>query len=755
MTHAVPPRAGSTVGRAAAAAAALLLVVGSIPPPAAAEDAGPPTIADLVMTPGTVGPGPLLVTATASDDTGVAQAQVQVDGGAWALMAPGDAAYGATSVAVSALLNADVRQVSTNGPTTCAVLANGALLCWGSNAHGELGMGTKSSAPTPIAAVAAGIDGSSRAATALRVGVGAEFVCVSLADATIRCWGSGSYGQLGNGANAESLTPVVVSGVVGGAGVDLAVGYSHACAAQGDGTSVKCWGTGWNGELGNGAGASSATPVVVSGIDGATPARTVTQVAAGYYATCARMANGAAMCWGRNYEGQAGNTSAPQFVLSPSPVVGIDGSTTATSARSVAVGFEFACAVMASATVAGGGGAKCWGSGAGVDALGRGGVPGDSRLPAPVFGLDGATEATAVAGIALGSSQACAFTVAGTPVCWGNNSYGQLGTGGSPVNSNRPLEVSGLAGAVVAPAVASVDAGANVSCVTDGAGTLRCWGWNPSGGLGDGTVDTRTSPVVLRGVGGRLADGDHEVCVRAVDAAANVSEPVCSTAHVDRVAPTATAPTATVRTGVPLSGTSVSMAVAWSGADDIDGSGVARFELERSVSGRAWTPISTSLATPSANVTVASSGTVRFRARTIDKAGNASEWATGPTLTVRLTQQNSTAVKYSGTWTSTSSSAYSGGSAKYASVAGRSASYTFTGRSIALVTTMARTRGSVKIYLSGRLVKTASLYSSSTKYRMVVWQAWWPTSASRTVKLVVVGTRGRPRVDLDAFVVVK
>jgi hypothetical protein len=208
------------------------------------------------------------------------------------------------------------------------------------------------------------------------------------------------------------------------------------------------------------------------------------------------------------------------------------------------------------------------------------------------------------------------------------------------------------------------------------------------------------------------------------------------------------------RTGAALSGTSIPLTLTWSGGTS-GGSGVARYELAESRNGGAWTVISTSLTARSANVTVAASGTVRYRVRAVDTAGNAGAWTYGPTLTPRLTQQTSSAVRYSSTWYGSSASSFSGGSAKYARAAGRSATYTFTGRSIALVTTRATTRGKVKIYINGVYKGTVDLYRSSTQYRSIAWKGTWSTSATRTIKIVVVGTSGRPRVDVDAFVVLK
>jgi hypothetical protein len=221
-------------------------------------------------------------------------------------------------------------------------------------------------------------------------------------------------------------------------------------------------------------------------------------------------------------------------------------------------------------------------------------------------------------------------------------------------------------------------------------------------------------------------------------------------------APTTTAPTGTLRTTAALTGTGIPFRLAWAGSDNPGGSGIGHYELDRSTdAGVTWTSLSASLVTASYNVTVPSAGTISFRVRAIDVAGNIGAWATGPVLSPRLIQQSVTAVRYAGTWTSTSASLYSGSSEKYAKVAKASATYRFTGRSIALVTTTARTRGKLKVYVNGALVATVDLRSTTTKYRVLVWQKTWSTSGTRTVKLVNAGTAGRPRVDLDAFATVK
>jgi pimeloyl-ACP methyl ester carboxylesterase len=241
------------------------------------------------------------------------------------------------------------------------------------------------------------------------------------------------------------------------------------------------------------------------------------------------------------------------------------------------------------------------------------------------------------------------------------------------------------------------------------------------------------------------------------DAAGNpgpTADAASATVTVDRTLPsTAASLGATPRTGAALAGTSVPLTLTWKPATDV-GSGVGGYELERSTNGGTWTAAGVYTET-STGVTAASSGTVRYRVRAVDKADNKGGWAYTATLSPRLTQQSKASVRYRGTWTVSKSSAYSGSSVKYAKVKGRSASYTFTGRSVAFVTTKAPSRGKVKVYINGVYQDTVATYRSATQYRVLAWQRTWSTSAKRTIKLVVVGTSGRPRVDLDAFVVVK
>jgi len=209
-----------------------------------------------------------------------------------------------------------------------------------------------------------------------------------------------------------------------------------------------------------------------------------------------------------------------------------------------------------------------------------------------------------------------------------------------------------------------------------------------------------------------------------------------------------------LRTGTSLAGSSSQARLTWTGKDNAGGSGIAFYLVARSVNGGSYSTFGT-VTTPAMNVTLANGTSYRFRVRAVDHEGNTDAWAYGPTIGARLVQQTSSAVHYASTWTTSSSTSYSGGSLRSSKTAGASASYTFTGRSIAFVTTKSALRGKAKVYVNGVYQTTVDLVTQLTTYRTQVWAKTWSTSGTRTIRIVVVGTAGRPRVDLDAFAVIK
>lgn len=223
----------------------------------------------------------------------------------------GDGTTASSASPVSVINVDDVTQLATGSLSShsCALLAGGAIQCWGANQAGQLGNGTISSSPpfgVPAPVVVSGINDATQIAS------GTSHACARRAGGTVSCWGDNNYRQL-SGTSDGSSVPVPVAGVNDAA--QVIAGDYHSCVRRSGGT-VSCWGSNFRGQLGDGSVDTSTAPVPVSGLTG------VTQLSGSLRHNCAVVAAGAVKCWGTNYFGELGNGSATRslpFAI-PTPV---------------------------------------------------------------------------------------------------------------------------------------------------------------------------------------------------------------------------------------------------------------------------------------------------------------------------------------------------------------------------------------------------------------------------------------------------
>ncbi|MDQ1720573.1 MAG: hypothetical protein QOI26_307, partial [Pseudonocardiales bacterium] len=345
-----------------------------------------------------------------------------------------------------------------------AVDSAGSVWAWGYNADGELGNGKTASSATPVK-----VTGAPAAA-----GVTAGLVSsVELTrTGTVSAWGSNAYGQLGNGATTSSSTPVAVSSLSGV--TQVGAGNYHVLAVRSDGT-VAAWGLNNVGQLGDGTTIGRSTPVTVAGLSG------VTQVAAGGlpgYAghSVALKADGSVWTWGYGKSGQLGL-----------------GSLTSTGTPTKVAGLPAIVQIAASGddTYAVGKDGSLWAWGA--DSYGQlGNTAASNRQPTPIQ-----VNLANVKSVAAGGTHTLAVTTDGKAWAWGNNNTGQLGDNGTCGKTCvTPVQISGLTGVI------AITGGYVHSLAALSDGTMRAWGRNAEGELGDGTTTVRMTPVTVSGLAG-------------------------------------------------------------------------------------------------------------------------------------------------------------------------------------------------------------------------------------------------------------
>ncbi|WP_203980986.1 RCC1 domain-containing protein [Planotetraspora silvatica] len=320
---------------------------------------------------------------------------------------------------------------------------------------------------------------------ALTLGLGSIPASSAAADPPqVKSWGNNSFGALGIGTPvAQRQTPVTVAGLTAAKVTALSVRDTHSLALLDNGT-VQAWGSNTHGQLGDGTSDHQSIPGVVTGL------LSVRSIAAGGGFSLARLSNGIVQAWGANDLGQLGNGVVGPDVFLPAPVTGLTG------VVAIAAGYNYALALLSNGTV------RAWGIN-NFGQLGNGTTGGISPVPVPVVGPGGVGVLSNVKAIAAGYDFSIALLNDGTLRTWGSNAEGQLGNGTAGGISPVPVPVVGPGGVGMLGNVKAVAGGANHALALLTNNTVRSWGWNDFGQLGNGTTGgISPTPVTVLGPGG-------------------------------------------------------------------------------------------------------------------------------------------------------------------------------------------------------------------------------------------------------------
>ncbi|MFF0450494.1 N-acetylmuramoyl-L-alanine amidase [Streptomyces sp. NPDC004609] len=259
--------------------------------------------------------------------------------------------------------------------------------------------------------------------------------------------------------------------------------------------------------------------------------------------------------------------------------------------------------------------------------------------------------------------------------------------------------------------------------------------------LVDGQPVATTSGTVTT-AGTKLSPGSHRLQVRATHVSGKTTLSTAATVVGDVTAPTFTSgPTPGLRSG-SVSASAVPMTLSWKASDD---AALKEVRLTAPVA-KTYGPTITS-----APHTARLSAATTWSMTAFDRANNRGNVSVGSTPVIL----QETSATRTGSWTSKSSSSYFGGKSYTSSAKNASLSWTFTSRSAAVVVSRAATSGQMYVYVDGVKTHTVDLKSATTKYREAIWTKNWATSGKHTIKIVVVGTTGRPAVTVDGLIHLK
>ncbi|MCL2825705.1 MAG: hypothetical protein FWD57_17065, partial [Polyangiaceae bacterium] len=310
---------------------------------------------------------------------------------------------------------------------------------------------------------------------------GDRHTCAVTSAGALKCWGSNIFGLIDKSKDTK-LIPVQVPSLSANVKA-VSTGYDRTCVLKTDG-NVYCWGHNYDGD---GPGDYSDIPTQVNGFN-----TSVVTIASGRHHHCAITATRAVYCWDRNSAGQGGIDSHDSSGTAKQ-VLGLDA-----GAISITGGATHSCAVMNPQ------GPLCWGS----NAFGQLGdsTTTQSLVPVAVVGLD-----EDLAAVSAGDNHTCGITSGGDVFCWGQNTLGQLGDGSTDPRTS-PTKVMEIGARAIA-----ISAGAMHTCVLTENGTVKCWGGNSNGQIGNGTTSNQLVAVEVSALGSGIhavSAGQNHTCAQ-------------------------------------------------------------------------------------------------------------------------------------------------------------------------------------------------------------------------------------------------
>jgi len=338
----------------------------------------------------------------------------------------------------------NVKEISSQNSSSCALDNSGVIKCWGSVAEWDSTFNS-SIGSTPIFVLS--LEGN-----IIRF-LESNTHCVVMSDEHIKCWGESNYKiyslLTGNDISDNHLNPITMPPM------KMFIGSKNDGCFITESNTIKCWGSNTVGQLGNGTTDSSVTPVDVIEVDNAL------SIVSGLSNYCASLVTGGVKCWGYNSQGWLGTGDIQRTSSTPKHVKNLENDKVVSLVYyndDYGHGFEYSegfCALTSLGSV------KCWNDSSGAQTI--------------------TSLGNNVSSIVDGGAHICVLTKDSKVKCWGGNLYGQLGEQTNlSVSYTEPTEVVELQNPIIA-----ISAGREHTCALSINGTVKCWGRNGVSQLGN------------------------------------------------------------------------------------------------------------------------------------------------------------------------------------------------------------------------------------------------------------------------------